>query len=60
MSGNFSYSNPARGGKKMKRILSALFAFVLVISTLACAADAAGFIDVSSDAWYADAVAYCQ
>ena len=44
----------------MKRVLPMVLVLTLVLSSFACAAEDTGFTDVSGDAWYADAVAYCQ
>ena len=46
----------------MKRVLPVILALVLVLSSFAFsyAAENTGFADVSGDAWYADAVAYCR
>ena len=44
----------------MKRIISVFLVLALVLSGFAHAAGDTGFIDVNGDAWYADAVAYCQ
>ena len=46
----------------MKRVLPVILALVLVLSSFAFsyAAENTGFADVSDEAWYADAVAYCQ
>ena len=44
----------------MKRALPVFLILTLVLSSFACAAEDTGFADVSGDAWYAGAVAYCQ
>ena len=46
----------------MKRVLPVILALVLALSsfTFSYAAETTGFTDVSDEAWYADAVAYCQ
>ena len=46
----------------MKRVLPVILALVLVLSSFAFsyAAENTGFADVSGDAWYADAAAYCR
>ena len=46
----------------MKRVLPVILALVLVLSsfTFSYAAEYASSADVSGDAWYADAVAYCR
>lgn len=46
----------------MKRFISALLAFILMISLAvpAFAADSTGFTDVAAGAWYADAVSFVQ
>ena len=43
----------------MKRVLPVFVVLALVLSGFACAAEDTGFADVSGDAWYAGAVAYC-
>ena len=45
---------------KLKRIIPMLLALALVLSGASYAAGDAGFADVPGDAWYTDAVAYCQ
>ena len=46
----------------MKRVLPVILALVLVLSSFAFsyAAENTAFADVSNDAWYAGAVAYCR
>ena len=44
----------------MKLVLPVILALILALSSFAYAAENTSFADVSSDAWYADAVAYCQ
>lgn len=44
----------------MKKLLSVLLAFVLVLSLSVPALAAAGFRDVSDNAWYAGDVTYCK
>ena len=44
----------------MKRVIPVFLVLALVLSGFACAAGDTGFTDVSGDAWYAEAVAYCR
>ena len=45
---------------KLKRIIPLFLALAIVLSGFSYAAEGTSFADVSRDAWYADAVAYCQ
>ena len=45
---------------KLKQIIPLVLVLTLVLSGVSYAAEGTGFADVPGDAWYADAVAYCQ